>query len=252
MAAKILVVEDERITAEDIKCGLQNAGYTVPAIVDSGEDAIEKTEEFNPDLVLMDIKLKGEIDGIMAAEDIRSRFGIPVIYITAYSDDNTVQRAKITEPSGYILKEQTGLIKKPFEESELHTAIEITLYRHKMERRLRNNAKWMGALLRSINDGVVAVDSGGRVKFMNSVAEGLTGWLELDAVGMELEDVLTFFDEMPVVFDEVSLNEALGEDNLMLTSCDGSQIPVGGIITPIKDENQEIDSFIIVFQRLDK
>ena len=223
MAAKILVVEDERITAEDIKGGLQNAGYTVPAIVDSGEDAIKKTEEFSPDLVLMDIKLKGEMDGIKAAEDIRSRFGIPVIYLTAYSDNNTVQRAKITEPSGYILKEQTGLIKKPFEESELHTAIEITLYRHKMERRLRNNAKWMDALLRSVNDGVVAVDSVGKVKFMNSVAEGLTGWLELDAVGMDLRNVLTFFDEMPVVFDEVSLNEALGEDNLMLTSCDGSR-----------------------------
>ena len=252
MAAKILVVEDERITAEDIKCGLQNVGYTVPAIVDSGEDAIKKTEEFSPDLVLMDIKLKGEIDGIMAAEDIRSRFGIPVIYITAYSDNNTVQRAKITEPSGYILKEQTGLIKKPFEESELHTAIEITLYRHKMERRLRNNAKWMDALLRSVNDGVVAVDSVGKVKFMNSVAEGLTGCLELDAVGMDLRNVLTFFDEMPVVFDEVSLKEALGEDNLILTSCDGSTVPVGGTITPIKDENQEIESFIIVFQRLDK
>ena len=249
VAATILVVEDERITAEDIKGGLQNAGYTVPAIVDSGEDAIKKTEEFKPDLVIMDIKLKGEMDGIEAAGQIRRLYDIPVIYLTAYSDNNTFQRAKVTETSDSALKEQTELITKPFEESELHNAIEITLYRHKME---KDHDKLCSTLFRRVNDGMVAVDSGGKVKFMNSVAECLTGWLELDVVGMDLRNVLTFFDEIPFVFDEVSLNEALGENSLMLTSRDGSQVPVEGTITPIKDENQEIESFIIVFQRLDK
>ena len=246
VAAKILVVEDERITAEDIKCGLQNAGYIVPAIVDSGEEAIRKTEEFGPDLVLMDIKLKGEMDGIEAAGQIRRLYDIPVVYLTAYSDSSTVQRAKMTEPSGYVLKEQTGLIKKPFEESELHAAIEITLHRHRME---RDHDKLCSTLLKSVNDGVVAVDSVGRVKFMNSFAEGLTGWLERDAVGMSLGDVLGF-DEIPGLVDEVSLSDAVDGDDLILRSRDGSQIPVSGTITPIKDENQEIESFIVVFHRV--
>jgi len=94
MGSKILVVEDERITAEDIKSGLECAGYNVPALVSSGEDAIEKAGKLKPDLVLMDIKLKGKMDGIEAAEQIKYLYNIPVIYLTAYSDEYTVQRAK--------------------------------------------------------------------------------------------------------------------------------------------------------------
>ncbi|MDI3548938.1 MAG: two-component system, response regulator PdtaR [Methanobacterium sp.] len=95
MATNILIVEDEKITAEDIKNSLNSVGYEVPAIVSSGEGAIKAVEEFKPDLVLMDIRLEGEMDGIQAAEQIRSRRGIPIIYLTAYSDEKTVQRAKL-------------------------------------------------------------------------------------------------------------------------------------------------------------
>lgn len=109
--AKILIVEDEKITSEHIKLGLESAGYQVVGMVTSGEEAIKKAEELPVELVLMDIHLKGEMDGIDAAEEIRERFGIPVIFLTAYSDENTVQRAKITEPSGYIIKEPFGFIK---------------------------------------------------------------------------------------------------------------------------------------------
>lgn len=120
--AKILVVEDENIVALEIKKRLQKLGYIVPGVASTGEDAITKAEGILPDLVLMDIMLKGEIDGIHAAGEIRRRFNIPVIYLTAYSDEETLQRAKMTEPYGYILK--------PFEEDDLRTAIEIALYRH--------------------------------------------------------------------------------------------------------------------------
>ncbi len=89
----IIIVEDERITAEDIKKALNSVGYEVPAIVPSGEEAIKAAEELKPDLVIMDIKLEGEMDGIQAAEQIRSKLGIPIIYLTAYSDEKTVQRA---------------------------------------------------------------------------------------------------------------------------------------------------------------
>src|SRR5271169_2938672 len=108
---QILVVEDEGITAMDTGDLLQSLGYAVPAAVFSARDAIRKVEEIRPDLVLMDIRLKGKMDGIEAAQEIRTRFDIPIIYATAHADDATLQRAKVTEPFGYILK--------PFDEREL-------------------------------------------------------------------------------------------------------------------------------------
>ena len=118
--AKIMIVEDEVLFAKDLKDLLESWGYTVPAIASTGEEAIEKAGEMKPDLVLMDIVLKDGIDGIEAADQIRTRFKIPVVYLTAYADDETVQRAKITEPYGYVLK--------PLEERDLHVTLEIALY----------------------------------------------------------------------------------------------------------------------------
>jgi CheY-like chemotaxis protein len=126
---KILVVEDESLVAMEIKDRLESLGYVVPAIVSSGDEAIKKVEQSRPDLVLMDIVLKGDMDGIEAAEHIRSNFDIAVIFLTSYADEETLQRAKLTEPFGYILK--------PFEERELHSTIEITFYKHKMEMNLK-------------------------------------------------------------------------------------------------------------------
>ncbi|MGC1135549.1 MAG: response regulator, partial [Nitrososphaeraceae archaeon] len=109
----ILVVEDERIVALDIRRMLKSSGYNVSAIVASGEEAVKQADETHPDLVLMDIKLHGDMEGLGAAEQIHARFSIPVIFLTAYADETTVQRAKITSPYGYIIK--------PFEEIDLHT-----------------------------------------------------------------------------------------------------------------------------------
>lgn len=127
----ILVVEDERITARDIKYSLEKLGYCVPAVVSRGEDAIEGSADYHPDLVLMDIVLKGEIDGIEAADIIRDRYHIPVIFLTAYSDDDTLKRAGITEPFGYILK--------PFDDRELHSSIQIAIARHQAELKILKN-----------------------------------------------------------------------------------------------------------------
>lgn len=239
VAAKILVVEDERITAEDIKFGLQDAGFVVPAIVDSGEEAIKRTADLKPDLVLMDIKLKGEMDGIEAAAQIRKHYDIPVVYLTAYSDESTVQRAKIKAPSKFF-KEETGLLKKPFDENELCNAIEITLYRHKMEEK---HEKLCSALLKGANNGVLAVDSHGKIKFMNSVAEEWTGRLELDVVGKNFKSVLNLSKELPSADGNETCRGSL-------TSFDGLKTPVEGIITPVKGENSDEDSFIVMFHKL--
>lgn len=130
---KILIVEDERIIAESIKRCLSNSGYIVSSIVSSGEEAIVKVKDNRPDLVLIDIVLEGEMDGIEAASHIHTNFDIPVIYLTAYSDEGMLKRAKMTEPFGYIVK--------PFKNRELHSTIEMALYKHKMEKKLKESEK---------------------------------------------------------------------------------------------------------------
>lgn len=146
-------------------------------------------EEFLPDLILMNIMLEGEMDGIEAAEQIRKRFGIHVIYLTAYSNSGTVQRAKITEPSGYILKEPFGFIHKPFEESELHTAIEITLYRHKMEKGLREREQLHSAILKNVKDVIIITNPARQIRYINPMAEDITGWIQTDAIGESLDEI---------------------------------------------------------------
>ncbi|MGB9936363.1 MAG: response regulator [Methanobacterium sp.] len=245
---KIIVVEDERITAEDIKDALESTGYQVPGIASSGEDAIKKAEEFLPDLMLMDIMLEGEMDGIEAAEQIRERFGIPVIYLTAYSDSSTVQRAKITEPSGYILKEPFGFIHKPFEESELHTAIEITLYRHKMEKRLREHEQWLSTILKNVNDAIIITNQAGQIKFINPMAEDITGWIQTDAIGENLDEIFKVSSEgFKLNID--SKNFTAGRfNNVLITSKEGNKVSISGSITPIKNGVGNIDSMVVVFR----
>lgn len=125
---KILIVEDELIIAKDIEVTLLNLGYLVSGIVTSGEDSVSHVETYKPDIVIMDIMLQGEIDGIEAAEKIHNQFSTPVIFLTAYSNEKTLDRAKTAKPYGYILK--------PFQETDLYTSIEIAIYKHGIERKL--------------------------------------------------------------------------------------------------------------------
>ena len=145
-SARILVVEDEWLVSQGIKETLQDLGYEVAGPASSGEEALEIAETRRPDLVLMDILLKGGMDGIEAAECLRRRFDLPVIFLTAYADSQTLGRAKVTEPYGYLLK--------PFENRELHSAIEIALYKFQAEKRLQHLNQVLRAI-RSINQLIV-------------------------------------------------------------------------------------------------
>jgi len=160
---RLLVVEDESIVAMDIKHRAEGLGYDVLGIAASGEEAIKKTEENQPDLVLMDIVLKGKMDGIQAAQEIRERFDIPVVYLTAYSDEKTLGRAKLTGPFGYIIK--------PFEDRELHSAIEVALYKHKMDSKLRESEEKYRMLFQSSPNPIMLIDSGGKIVYHNEKAE---------------------------------------------------------------------------------
>jgi len=245
---QILIVEDERITAEDIKGALEGAGYNVPDLVSSGEDAVKKAGEIRPDLILMDIHLDGKMDGIEAAEIIRDKYGIPVIYLTAYSDSITVQRAKITEPSGYILKEPFGFIHKPFEESELHTTIEITLYRDKVEKKLRDHEQLIKAILNNVNDAVIVTDSEGKIKFINPVAEDLTGKYWEDIVGEKLEDVFEVLGtEIRQIYESGNVPISFFDKTLKKFN-DKIKVHIKGSITLIKDDIGNISGLAIVFR----
>ncbi|MBU0487290.1 MAG: response regulator [Bacteroidetes bacterium] len=127
--AKILIVEDENIVARDIQASLKKLGYNVPVIVAAGEKALQEIEENKPDLVLMDIVLKGDVDGVEAAVQIREKYSIPVVFLTANADDKTIDKAKVAEPYGYIIK--------PFREKELQTTIEMALYKHEKDVKVR-------------------------------------------------------------------------------------------------------------------
>ena len=166
--AKIMVVEDETIVALDIRTRLEHIGYSVSAVVASGEKAIEKAAETHPDLVLMDIVLKGAMDGIEAAEQIRTRFDIPVIFATAHDESTLVERAKITEPYGYILK--------PFEERDLSTTIELALYKHEMEKRLKESEEKYRTFFNTSRDCVFITSSDGKWLEMNDFAVEFFGY----------------------------------------------------------------------------
>lgn len=127
----VLVVEDENVVAMDIKGRLEKMGYEVPETANTCKEAIQKVLEVKPDIILMDIVLKGDADGIETAARINDLFDIPIIFITAYSNDEIIQRAKKTVPYGYLTK--------PFEDRELNSMIEISLYKHEMEKKLRES-----------------------------------------------------------------------------------------------------------------
>jgi len=190
----ILVVEDEIITAMDIQNRMVNLGYYVPAIVCSGEEAIIKVKENKPDLVLMDINLNGNIDGIEATSKIHSFSDIPVIYITADSDEKTLERAKITEPYAYIVK--------PFKNRELQINLEIAFYKYTMEKKLkesyetiREKNQWLIAAIESIGDAVIATDPQGTIRLMNPIAEALTGWTQNEALGKPIANIFNIMSE---------------------------------------------------------
>lgn len=237
--SKILIVEDELIIALDMKKRLEDFGYSVPFIVASGEKAIEKVEEICPDLVLMDIMLKGDMDGIQAAEQIHARFDIPVVYLTAYADDNTLQRAKITEPFGYILK--------PFEEKELFTIIGIALYKHKMEIELKEREEMYSALVESGNDGIVIIQDF-MIKYANQKMLDMTNYSFDEANEIPLMDFISpeHIDLIRKRYAKRLAGEVIQSGyEIDIISKDGNKIPVEINASGIRYKGKPADMAII-------
>jgi PAS domain S-box-containing protein len=195
----------------------------------------------------MDICLRGDIDGVEAAREIGSCFDIPVVYLTAHADEATLQRTKATEPFGYILK--------PFEDVALRTTVEMALHKHEMERKLRQSERWLATVLEGIGDAVIATDDQGRIKFMNPVAEGLTGWRHDEAWGKDFEEVFHIIHEETRVRAECPVARVLREgavvglgDHILLVTKAGDDVPIDDSAAPIRDGEGAIVGVVVVFR----
>jgi len=245
----VLIVEDEAIVMADLAGKLKQLGYEVVGTAATGEEAIELGVRLLPNVVLMDIWLKGPMDGIEATEVLQSRIDVPVIYLTAHSDAATLDRAKITQPFGYILK--------PFEERELATTIEMALYKHQSDRQIREHREWLKVTLTSIGDAVIACDTEGRVTFLNPVAESLMGWTTEEAVGLAIQDVFRIINEQTGQPLEEPVSRVLREgravalaNHAALVTRDGRTIPIEDSAAPILDAMGQVIGAVLVFHEV--
>jgi PAS domain S-box-containing protein len=227
---RILIVEDESLVARDIEDMAKSLGYEVCGIVSTDVDAIAAANDLRPNLILMDVIIKGSLDGIQVAEKIWETQHVPIIYVTAYSDEQTLKRAKFTDAFGYILK--------PFDERELKIAIEMAYYKWQMGMRLREREEWLTALLKSIGDGVIAVDKEGLVSYMNPLAERLTLWPHEEAMGKSLTEVF-HLSENPVAGN--------GREAVLCVR-DGSRFPIEKSLTPVLDAQRLDNGHVVVFR----
>jgi|SRR5579871_33935 len=237
---QILVVEDEGLIADDLQRRLERMGYSVPAIASSGEEALRFARKTPFDLVLMDIRIKGDKDGIAIAAELKNSLQMPVVYLTAHADQETIARAKITEPFGYLLK--------PITDGILGSTIQIAFYKSEMERRLRTSEAWLSTTLLSVGEGMIATNTEGEIVFMNPVAEMLTGWAAPDARGRLLPDVLALveeFSDAPAVNPIVEL--LIGENRAYrLVSKNGEKILVEVASFENRSAEERLGSILVV------
>ncbi len=245
-SARILVVEDEALVADYLAELLERYGHIVVGIVDSGEAAITQALALQPDLVMMDIRLKGAMSGIRAAVEIRKSIDVPVVFLTAFSDQRLLNEAQTAMPYGYLLK--------PYNERELRAVVQMALYKHHFDRATRENQAWLHSILQSVSDGVVVCNADGKVLFLNPAAEKLTGRCRADALGTSVEELLPFVNELSEELISHPLLAAMEFGHTitippvtLLVRADGTQLPVADSCSPINDEQGHKAGGVCVF-----
>ena len=230
---KIMIVEDEKISALMLKQMLSNLGYSVSAIVTSGEESIRKLDEIRPDLILMDIVLSGDMDGIKAAKKIQSRFDIPIVFLTAHSDEGTIKKAKAAGPYGYLVK--------PVEINDLHVTLEMAISKHAMEMKLRESEEKFRVISSSAFDAIFMMNSDGNISFWNEAARKMFGYTGDEAFGINLLTRMApkrfheVYDKKLLKFQRTQKGNALG-DTLELTAVrkNGEEFPIELSISTVK------------------
>jgi two-component system, cell cycle sensor histidine kinase and response regulator CckA len=243
---RVLIVEDESFVALDLEERLFRLGYEVAAVTDNGADAILYARAMKFDLVLMDIRLQGETDGIQTATTLCETTDTPVVFLTAHCDEVTLHRAGLSEPFGYLMK--------PFDDRALRATLRMAYCRHRAESRLRKMEHWLAATLRSIGDGVIATDGEGRITFINAKAEAVSGWTSDAALGRHLTEVAISAVNAPQEIFELldramtdGVITTLGEGRCLRTR-DGRIVPMDYCLAPIRDEQGWINGCVIIFR----
>jgi serine phosphatase RsbU (regulator of sigma subunit) len=241
-----MVVEDEGVVALQISEALSAMGYEVPVVVMTGEEAVSKLLSTEPDLVLMDIQLKGGMSGIETAKRIRSRLDVPVVYLTAYSDAETLEQAQFTEPYGYVLK--------PFEEKSLHAIIQMSLLKHRRTRGMRESGWWMTAVAASMMEAVIICDPKGYVKFANPSSATLLGRGTDEMMEKRLSEIVKIVDtdsRAPLTFP---VSEPLLEGkstllrNCRLIAGESRDVPVELSASPLRSPEGTLFGVLYVFR----
>ncbi len=241
-----MIVEDEIIVAKDIQYRLEKLGYEVAGMVSDGQSAIEQASRQYPDIILMDIRLSGGVDGIEAARRIHDTLHIPVIYLTAYADNHTLQRAKVTEPFGYIIK--------PIEDTELKSTIEVALYKHAIEARLRESEWKFRTIFENANDVIVYLDRRGKIRDINKKAYSMFGCKKHNLIGTNILK-LPWFDGRTVkrihgVLGSLEKNEpSIDLVELELKSTEKKRIFAEASITALTDKDS-ITGFLMVIRNI--
>jgi diguanylate cyclase (GGDEF)-like protein/PAS domain S-box-containing protein len=237
---RILIVEDESIIAFNLQEILEFLGYDVVSTVVSGEQAIDRAAQLSSDLILMDIRLKGKMDGIEAAHQIWEQFEIPTVYLTGYSDKTTLEKALSSSHFGYLLK--------PINEGELYVAVESALQRAARER-------WISGIIKNIGDALIVVDIEGHIQYLNPLAETLTEWKLNDAKEQPLIEVFNVIQQKTGLSIEHSVKKVIEEGNpiyldsdLLLVTKKGHSIAVSISMSPFRDNKDTLTGVILVFQ----
>jgi len=243
---RVAIVEDEGIVAMYVQSLMTSWGYDVVATLPSGEDAVDFATATPPDLVLMDIQLRGEMDGIAAALTIRASHDLPIVFLTAFSDEKTVHLVGSTGAYGFV--------RKPFDERDLRIAVEMALFRHRADLTLRQRSDWLDATLASVSGGVIATDRDGRIMFMNPAAERLTGWSRAQTFDRELSDVMrpTPGETGPSPADVVRCvlgdgSEVVGGPVFNLAASDGTEVAIELRAAPIRTSRDEVAGSVLLF-----
>jgi diguanylate cyclase (GGDEF)-like protein/PAS domain S-box-containing protein len=248
---KILVVEDEKTLASNIKKILQKLGYIVSEITESGEEVIKKIAEIQPNLVLIDICLAGEINGVEVVDIIENDFQIPVVHIINRSEYKVLQKKQLIQPFNYIIK--------PFIKSDLHFVIEMTLYKYQSEKTLQDEKQRLTAIINSMGRAVIVTYANGSIQMMNPTAEIITGWKQSEALGKDLVEVVSLVDKdvgeaiENLAMDVIEAGEIFNlPENCTLISKDGKEIPIEDNVAPIRDRDGNITGAVLVFQDITK
>lgn len=245
-SARVLVVEDEALIAEEIADRLRRRLYDVVGVADTGHDAVRQAWAARPDLILMDIRLKGGIDGIETAALVKERLDVPIVFLTAHSDESTLARAREAAPYSYILK--------PLQERDM-LAIDMALYRHSLEKRLRESEVRYQATLSSIGDAVIAVDLDGNVTYLNPAACEVTGYGPTEANGRPVDDVMPIFHEVsgqkletPALRVLRSKTRFFLTEPVLLRTRGGGLVPIDDCASPIVERDGSISGAVVAFR----